>query len=104
MGCIGDDEFGRKMSETAKADGVNVSSKGHPLGLIQSCRRFIQAINNNVETFPTSGSSWQQADVSQALPGSTYGSKAMAFTCILGGGVSTQGTAYAATGQCCWVK
>lgn len=24
MGCIGDDEFGRKMTETAKKDGVNV--------------------------------------------------------------------------------
>jgi adenosine kinase len=26
MGCIGDDEFGRKMVETATKDGVNVRS------------------------------------------------------------------------------
>ena len=26
MGCIGNDEFGRKMTETAKSAGVNVSA------------------------------------------------------------------------------
>ena len=28
MGCIGDDEFGRKMSHVASQDGVNVSPSG----------------------------------------------------------------------------
>jgi adenosine kinase len=50
MGCIGDDEFGRKMSETASKDGVQVgptqqgtTASTAPCGLFNSSSSSIES-------------------------------------------------------------